>query len=102
MTHFSGIKVYTQESIIYFNKQREGFMYRTSNPRSSVYLSLRQNLTKVFSRGAVITEDGDDAGPEHLQGRYVGRKDTERTGQRGHVDLLHAGLFEKHLESGDK
>jgi len=60
--------------------------------------SLRcDNLTEVFSRGAVVIEDRDNAGPEHLQGGYVGRQDTKRTSKCGHVDLFHAGLFEKHL-----
>lgn len=64
-------------------------------------MSAKQNLTKVFDSGAVVTEDCDNPGPEHLQGGYVGRKDTERTGKCGHVNLCHTGLLEEHLESGD-
>lgn len=63
---------------------------------------MKQNLTKVFDRGAVVTEDCDNTGPEHLQGGYVGREDTEHTVKCGHVNLFHTGPVEKHLESGDR
>lgn len=61
-----------------------------------------QNLTKVFDSGTVIIKDCDDTGPEHLQGGYMGRKDAKRASKCGHVDLFHTGLFEIHLESGDR
>lgn len=69
----------------------------TSVTSSRFELDKRTNLTKVLGRGAVITEDGDDAGPEHLKGGNVGREDAESAGECGDVDLFHTGLFEKHL-----
>lgn len=62
----------------------------------------KHSLTKVFNRGAIIIEDCDNTWSEHLQGRYVGREDTECTSKCGYIDLLHTGLSEKHLASGDK
>lgn len=64
-----------------------------------MFVFVMQNLTKIFDRGAIVTDDCDNTGPEHLQSGYVGRKDTERTSECGHVNLFHTGLFEKHLES---
>lgn len=55
-------------------------------------------LTKVFSSGAIIIEDRDDAGPEHLQGGHVGGEDTKCTSKCRHIHLLHAGLFEENLQ----
>lgn len=60
-----------------------------------------QSLTKVLDGGAIITEYGDNSGPEDLQRGDMGREDTERTRQRGNVHLFHTGLFEKHLRSRD-
>lgn len=60
---------------------------------------MKQKLTEVLGRGPIITEDRDNAGPEHLQGGDVGGQDTERTCKSGHVHLFHTGLFEKHLQS---
>ena len=60
---------------------------------------LRRSLTKVFDRWAVVIVDCDHAGPEHLQGGDVGREDTECTGECGHINLLHIGPAEKHLET---
>lgn len=59
------------------------------------------NLTKVFSRGTIVTEDCDHTRPEHLQGGDMGREDTKRTGKRGHINLLHTGLFEEDLQMWD-
>lgn len=43
-------------------------------------LKRRTNLTKVLGRGAVITEDSDDPGPEHLKGGNMGWEDAESAG----------------------
>lgn len=59
-------------------------------------------LTKVFSRGAVLIEDRDNTGPEHLQGGNVGRKDAKRTCERRDVYLFHTGFFEEHLQRQTK
>lgn len=64
-----------------------------------VYLiTYKEYLTKVFSRGAVLTKDCDNTGPEHLQGGHVGRKDTKCTSKCWHVDLFHTGFIKEHLE----
>lgn len=57
----------------------------------------KENLTEVFGRRAIIIKDCDNTRPEHLQGGYVGRKDTECTGKRGDIHLFHTGLFEINL-----
>lgn len=59
-------------------------------------------LTKVFSRGAVLIEDRDNTGPEHLQGGNVGRKDAKRTCERRDVYLFHTGFFEENLQRQTK
>lgn len=75
-------------------------MKKKTNTVTSIrfHLKKRANLTKVLGRGAVITEDSDDAGPEHLKGGNVGREDAESAGECGDVDLFHTGFFEKHLQ----
>lgn len=72
-----------------------------SDPKLFKSPFVKPNLTKVFGSRAIVVEDCDHTGPEHLQGGYVGRKDAECTSKRGHINLFHAGLFEKHLENGD-
>jgi hypothetical protein len=38
-------------------------------------------------------KDGDDSGPEDSQGRDVVGEDTERSGERGNVDLFDCGIL---------